>query len=201
MRVIASLPRTPNQTCALSLSLRGRPTKLPFDRMIYRAKIPPAAMRFCGRARVVIGPDRSFVSLSLRQPGGAARSGNERTALLLLHFVRGARRSRQLQHRRVLAFAQSGEQNDLSVGKLQCVVVHRRLLICRNRANLSATFWFGKSEWQYSTSVSNATSVPGRRHTATVGSSTAANPRVTELLNFVRHQLVADLCRLGCDEV
>ena len=33
--------------------------------------------------------------------------------------------------------------------------------------------------------VSNATSVPGRRHTATVGSSTAAKPRVTELLNFV----------------
>src|SRR5580704_18088100 len=26
MRIIASLPRTPNQACALSLSLRGRPT-------------------------------------------------------------------------------------------------------------------------------------------------------------------------------
>ena len=55
------------------------------------------------------------------------RSGNERTALLLLRFVRGARRSRQLQHGRVLTFAQSGEQNDLSVGKLERVVVHRRL--------------------------------------------------------------------------
>src|SRR5271168_2189373 len=37
----------------------------------------------------------------------------------------------------------------------------------------------------HSTSFSNATSVPGRRHTATFGSPTAAKPPVIELLNFV----------------
>src|ERR1700730_12902995 len=37
----------------------------------------------------------------------------------------------------------------------------------------------------YLTSFSNATSVPGKRHTATFGSPIAANPRVMEFLNFV----------------
>jgi ABC transporter substrate binding protein len=37
----------------------------------------------------------------------------------------------------------------------------------------------------YSTSFSNATSVPGKRHTATFGSSIAANPRLMEYWNFV----------------
>jgi hypothetical protein len=36
-------------------------------------------------------------------------------------------RSGNLQHGRVLAFVQPGEQNDLSVGKFQRVVVDRRL--------------------------------------------------------------------------
>ena len=48
--------------------------------------------------------------------------------LLLLRFVRGTRRSRQLQHGRVLAFAQPGELHDLTVGELQCVVMHVGLL-------------------------------------------------------------------------
>jgi putative tryptophan/tyrosine transport system substrate-binding protein len=42
--------------------------------------------------------------------------------------------------------------------------------------------------WRYSitsTSFSKATSVPGSRHTATVGSPTAAKPRVIELAKFV----------------
>ena len=67
--------------------------------------------------------------------------------------------------------------------------MHLEALICRNRANLSATFWFGKSEWRYSTSCSNAISVPGRTHTATFGSPTAANPRVKELSNLVEISL------------
>ena len=59
----------------------------------------------------------------------AARSGNERIALLLVRFDRSARRSRQLKHGRVLAFAQPGEQNDLSIRKFQRVVVRRRLFL------------------------------------------------------------------------
>jgi hypothetical protein len=59
------------------------------------------------------------------------------------------------------------------------------MLTFRNRANLSATFWFGKRACRYSTSCSNAISVPGRTHTATFGSPTAANPRVIVLSNLV----------------
>jgi len=54
---------------------------------------------------------------------------HESTAPLLLCFLCGARRSRQLQHGRVLAFAQPGEQNDLSIRKFQRVVVRRRLFL------------------------------------------------------------------------
>ena len=74
-------------------------------------------------------------------------------------------------------------------------------LICRNRANLSATFWFGKREWQYSTSCSNAISVPGRTHTATVGSSTGCETTSDRVFKLRRHQLIADLCRSGGDEI
>src|SRR5262249_44612227 len=61
------------------------------------------------------------------------------------------------------------------------------MLICRNRATFSPSFMFGKRlrVRSYSTSFSNATSVPGKRHTATFGSPIAANPRVMEFLNFV----------------
>src|SRR6516164_1416020 len=65
-----------------------------------------------------------------RQAGAiAARSGNERIAFLLVRFDHSARRSRQLKHGRVLAFAQPGEQNDLSIRKFQRVVVRRRLFL------------------------------------------------------------------------
>jgi hypothetical protein len=47
--------------------------------------------------------------------------------LLLIRFDRSARKSRQLKHGRVLAFAQSGEQNDLSIRKFHRVMVRRRL--------------------------------------------------------------------------
>ena len=88
--------------------------------MIHRAKVRPSAMRSYCRARVVEEPSAprrlfSIAPTARQAQWRAARSGNERTALLLLRFVRGARRSRQLQHGRVLAFAQPGEQSDLSV--------------------------------------------------------------------------------------
>ena len=165
-------------------------------------------MRSYCRARIVEKPSAprrlfSIAPTARQAQWRAARSGNERTALLLLRFVRGARRSRQLQHGRVLAFAQPGEQNDLSVGKLQRVVVHRHLfhVDLPEPSYLSATFWFGKSEWRYSTSCSNAISVPGRTHTATFGSPTAANPRVKELSNLVEISLSPTFCRSGCDEI
>jgi hypothetical protein len=90
----------------------------------------------------------------------------------------------------VLAFAQPGEQHGLPVGELQRIVVHPRvtsMLICRNRATFLPSFIFGKrlKVRSYLTSFSNATSVPGKRHTATFGAPIAASPRVMEFLNFV----------------
>jgi hypothetical protein len=56
-----------------------------------------------------------------------ARLPDEQIALLPLRCVHRARRSRQLQHGCVLAFAQPGEQHGLPVGELQRIVVHRRV--------------------------------------------------------------------------
>src|SRR5436190_21053511 len=81
------------------------------------------------------------------------------------------------------------------------------MLICRNRATFSPTVCVLRKSPNgdafRSTSFSNAISVPGRRHAATLGSSTAAKPRVMELLNWVVTSLSptfagrdATLCRL-----
>ena len=53
---------------------------------------------------------------------------DERIALLPLRCVHRMRRSRQLQHGCVLAFAQPGEQHSLPVGELQRIVMHVRLV-------------------------------------------------------------------------
>ena len=78
----------------------------------------------------VVLPQLQAAAQKLEPLGATAghRSGNERTALLLLCFVRGARRSRQLQHGRVLTFREPGEQHDLPVGELQRIVMHVLLL-------------------------------------------------------------------------
>jgi hypothetical protein len=47
----------------------------------------------------------------------------------LSHFARDARRGRQLQHRRPLALAQTGDQHDLPVGELQGVEDVRDLMV------------------------------------------------------------------------
>src|SRR5260370_24607804 len=61
------------------------------------------------------------------------------------------------------------------------------MLICRNRATFFPSLAFAKNakKRSYLTSFSNATSVPGKRHTATFGSPIAANPRVMEFLNLL----------------
>src|SRR5262249_39059065 len=57
----------------------------------------------------------------------------------------------------------------------------------RNRATFVPSLMFGRrtKKRSYSTSFSNAISVPGKRHTATFGSPIAANPRVREFGNLV----------------
>ena len=47
---------------------------------------------------------------------------------MLLRFARDPRRGRQLQHGRPLAFAQTGDQHDLPIGKFQGVVMHVRAI-------------------------------------------------------------------------
>src|SRR5215471_7843557 len=61
------------------------------------------------------------------RPAGATGSSDERSVLLVFGFVRRARRGRQLEHRRVLAFVQPGEQHGLPVGELQRIVMLVRL--------------------------------------------------------------------------
>src|SRR5262245_1486107 len=65
---------------------------------------------------------------SLRTGGERPNSGARRGLHLLLCFARDARRGRQLQHGRPLAFAQTGDQHDLSIGEFQGVVMHVRAI-------------------------------------------------------------------------
>src|SRR5215471_21629178 len=119
----------------------------------------------------------------------AARLSDEGIALLPVHCVHRARRSRQLQHRCVLAFAQPSEQHHLPVRELQRIVMDVRIANVdppepshflpechiREKSKKALVLDF----------FSNATSVPGKRHTATFGSPIALNPRVMEFSNFV----------------
>jgi hypothetical protein len=71
--------------------------------------------------------EQSSAHVSWWRPDCVAGSGDERSVLLVFGFVRRARRGRQLEHRRVLAFAQPGEQHGLPVRELQRFVMHVRL--------------------------------------------------------------------------
>src|SRR5262249_53883392 len=79
------------------------------------------------------------------------------------------------------------------------------MLICRKRASRCPIFLFGRmpvpNDGSHSTFSSNAISVPGSRHTATCGAPAAAKPRVIEIAEFGRHQLVLDPGRPGRDMV
>jgi hypothetical protein len=109
-------------------------------------------------------------------------------APLSFHIRRRLRLGGQLQHGRVLTHAQTSEQHDLPVWELKRIVMYTRLFLVdlsepgHFRSELSSCRPFRKGT--HSTSFSNATSVPGRRHTATFGSPTPAKPPVIELLNF-----------------
>jgi hypothetical protein len=69
---------------------------------------------------------------------------DDRIALLLLRCVHRAWNSRQLQHGRVLAFAQPGEQHGLTVGELQRIpdveasrgIKRREVLAFRRRPDI-----------------------------------------------------------------
>src|SRR6516162_8954916 len=94
---------------------------------------------------------------------------HERIALLPRRCVHRAR-SRQLQHRCVLAFAQPGEQYGFPVGELQRIVMHARLAhvdLPELRHFLLESPEFHDRERSKKALV--ATSVPGKRHTATFG--------------------------------
>src|SRR5258707_14618696 len=65
----------------------------------------------------------SIMRTARQARSSAARLSDERIALLPLRCVHKARRSRQLQHRCVLAFAQPSEQHGLPVGELQRIVM------------------------------------------------------------------------------
>ena len=107
----------------------------------------------------------------------------------------------------MLAFGQTREQHQLPVREFQgivmgCSVVHIDL----PEAGEPTSDFFGWQDAQCPLThdiLVKRNSVPGSTQTATSGSPTAANPRVTELLNFVVTSLssilagrLATWCRL-----
>lgn len=113
---------------------------------------------------------------------------------------------RQLQNGRVLAFNQRRQECDLSIWKFERIMMHGRLAgVGAGRIARRARQVFPKSGTARSTStgLSNASSVPGTRQIATLGSPTAVKPRVIELrklalisLSPIRAGRDATLCRL-----
>ena len=77
-----------------------------------------------------------------------------------------ARDNRQLKHPRMLPFRQHIHENRFSVREPEGIVTLKPVLLVDSQLRL------------YLMSRSNASSVPGSRHTATFGSPFAAKPRV-----------------------
>jgi hypothetical protein len=91
-----------------------------------------------------------------------------------------ARNDRQLKHQRVLAFRQQIHENRFCVRKREGIVMPMRgaRLSVQNLATLKPVLLVESQLRLYLTLRSNASSVPGSRHTATFGSRFAAKPRV-----------------------
>jgi hypothetical protein len=128
-----------------------------------------------------------------------ARSGNERTVPLLLRFVRGARGRRQLQHGRVLTFAQPGELYDLTVRELQRVVMHVGLL----QVDLLESRYLVTDQFLASEDLKNMLAFDFRLECdLRAGNKThcygwlfdRCEPTSQRVFEPRRHQLVSDLC-------
>jgi hypothetical protein len=89
---------------------------------------------------------------------------------------------RQLQDRGDLAWDQAGEADDLTVGEFERIVMRMPVLKVATLTfvrRVSMQFFSNSTVW------SKASSVPGRRQTATVRSFTPANPLVIAFGNRV----------------
>src|ERR1700730_5163855 len=116
----------------------------------------------------------------------------------------GARGDWQLQHARALAFAQSPEQHDLPAGEFERIVIHVRLVVVelpeprhlftelsvrQEGAKREVVFHFVLEREFRARKQTNRT--PWLSHSSETPSDRAAELR--------RHQLIANLCRSGCD--
>jgi hypothetical protein len=92
-----------------------------------------------------------------------------------------------LKHPRVLAFRQQIHENCFSVRKREGIVMltQRARLDLAKSGYAKAGVLVDNQLQLYLTSRSNASSVPGSRHTAAFGSSFAAKPRVDVPLKLV----------------
>jgi hypothetical protein len=88
-----------------------------------------------------------------------------------------ARDNRQLKHPRMLSFRQHIHENRFSVREREGIVMLMRP-VRFNRATLKSALLVDSQLQLYLMSRSNASSVPGSRHTAISGSLFAAKPRV-----------------------
>ena len=112
---------------------------------------------------------------------------------------------RKLQHGRALAFAKMRQQHDLAVGKLQRIMVRAGVVHVHLPEPCDPVRQrFGPPEQKLEAGeMTRPTSVPGRRQTATLGSSSAEKPSEVVFQNYVVTSLsptlaglVATPCRL-----
>jgi hypothetical protein len=108
---------------------------------------------------------------------------------------------RQLKHGRMLTFTQPREQHDRPARKFERVSMPvRAIAYIAEPGQALAELLFRKKAIapSYLTSASNASSVPGGRHTEMSGSPTAAKPRVIELGKCVETSLSPTLVGTCC---
>ena len=115
--------------------------------------------------------------------------------------VLSVRYCRQLKHGRMLTFTQPREQHDRPARKFERVSMPvRAIAYIAEPGQALAELLFRKKAIapSYLTSASNASSVPGGRHTEMSGSPTAAKPRVIELGKCVETSLSPTLVGTCC---
>ena len=131
---------------------------------------------------------------------------HESTAPLLLCFLCGARRSRQLQHGRVLTFAQPGKLHDLTIGELQGVMMHAGLL----QVDPPKSSYLRTDQLLAPDDIKNMLAFDFLRKCYLRSRKEAhcygwlfdrCEPTSERVFELRRHQLVSDLCRSGCNEI
>src|SRR6266849_3575231 len=149
---------------------------------------------------------RKHLDFSDHTPLSRARSGDDRNGLLVLRVLR-ARSGRQLQHNCMLPLAQPGDEHNLPVRELECVVMHVRLILADLPEARHFLFdLFPELQIREKTMLVFDLFLErdlraGKEAHGYVWFSDRGKTASDRVAEFRRHQFVSDHCRSRCDEL